>query len=136
MANYIPKIEYTEINTNIVKTITFSDPPEGDPLNEEFKHSSTVTTSSNGQRQTAHRYYRKSYEVEFLFQNETIKKQVEDFFNLHASRGGKFKYFIHSDETEFEVMEIDGKKIDFGRPIPDGSGGFEYDFKLKMSRVV
>lgn len=136
MASYIPKIEYIELNTLTAKSITFGSIPEGDPLNEEYKHSSTITTSNNGTKQTAHNYVRKGYSVEFLFQSEAIKALMLTFINDHAMRGGKFNYFIHSDEVEFEEFEIDSKNFKLSRPIPDGAGGFEYDFKFKMSRVV
>ena len=136
MANYIPKIEYIEVNTLLPKSITFDSPPEDDPFNEEYKHSTTVTTSNNGSRQYSYNYGRKYYSLEFIFQSEATKLAIEDFFNNHAVRGGKFNYFPHSDEVEFEEFEIEGKDIDFGRPIPDGTGGFEYDFKLEMSRVI
>ena len=136
MANYIPKIEYIELNTLVAKTILFPNPPEGDPFNERDKHSTTVTTSNNGERQYSYNYGRKYYEVEFIFQTEAIKLAVQDFFNNHAVKGGKFNYFIHSDEVDFQEFEIEGKEIDFGRPIPNEAGDFEYDFSLSMSRVL
>lgn len=136
MANFIPKIEYIELNTLTPKSITFDSPPEGDPLGEVYKHSSTVTTSNNGTRQTAHNYIRKMYDIEFIFQTTTVKVAFVDFLNNHAMKGGKFNYFIHSDEVASEEMEIEGKSAKFSRPIPDGSGDFEYDFSFKMSRVI
>lgn len=136
MSNFIPKIEYIELNTGTPKTITFDSPPEGDPLSESYEHSSTITTSNNGTRQTAHNYVRKEYSIEFLFQSQAVKDAMIDFVNNHAARGGQFSYFIHSDEVEFEVMEFDGKSLELGRPICNGSGDFEYDFKFKISRVV
>ena len=136
MANFIPKIEYIELNTLTPKSITFDSPPEGDPLGERFKHSSTVTTSNNGSRQTAHNYIRKEYDIEFIFQSDTVKAAFEDFLNNHAYRGGKFNYFIHNDEVDFEEMGIEGKSVKFRRPIPNGAGDFEYDFQFKMSRVI
>jgi len=135
--NFIPKIEYIELNTLIPKTITFDSPPEGDPLNEEYKHSSTVTTSNNGMRQTQHNYTTKLYSLDFLFQSEIVKNKVLDFINNHAMKGGKFNYFIHSDEATSEIMQIEGKGIKLKRPIPSGVvGEFEYDFKLKISKVL
>lgn len=136
MANFTPKIEYTEINTGTPKTITFGNPPEGDPYNEEYKHRSTVTNSNNGMRQTAHNNVRKSYNLDFIFQSETVKNSMVDFINNHAMRGGKFNYFPHSDEVTSEEMEIEGKAFKLSRPIPNGSGDFEYDFKFKISRVI
>ena len=136
MANFIPKIEYIELNTLTPKSITFNSPPEDEPLNEEYSTSSTVTTSNNGQRQYQFNHIRKSYELEFLYQPQSVKDALLDFFLNHAVKGGKFNYFIHSDEVTSEEMEIDGKVIGLDRPIPDGAGDFEYNFKLKISRVV
>jgi hypothetical protein len=137
MANFTPKIEYTELNTGTPKSVNFETPPEGDPFNENYQSFSTVTNSNNGQRQTAHNYARKFYALEFIFQSETVKDEVIDFINNHATRGGKFNYFIHSDEIEFEEMELEGKKFSLDRPIPAAiAGDFEYDFKLKISRAI
>ena len=136
MANFIPKIEYTEINTGASKSVNFTTPPEGDPFDEEFSANSTVTTSNNGQRQTAHNYNKKKYDLEFIFQSKAVKDAMQDFFINHAVKGGKFNYFIHNDEVEFEEFEIEGKKIKFDRPIPDDSGDFEYNFKFSISRVI
>jgi len=118
MANFIPKIEYIELNTLTPKSITFDSPPEGDPIGESYKHSSTVTSSNNGQRQTAHNYVRKIYDIDFIFQSKEIKEAMVDFVNNHAARGGKFNYFIHSDEVEYEEMELEGKGFKLSRPIP------------------
>lgn len=135
--NFTPKIEYIELGTLTAKSVIFANPPEGDPFNETFKHSSTVTTSNNGQRQTAHNNVRKQYELEFIFQSEAIKITFVDFLNNHAMRGGKFNYFVHNDEAEFEEFEIEGKSFKLSRPIPSAVlGEFEYDFKFKISRVV
>lgn len=136
MANFIPKIEYIELNTLVSKSINFDSPPEGDPLNESYEHSTTVTTSNNGQKQYSYNYGRKIYEVEFLYQSEAVKLAVQDFFNNHAVKGGKFNYFIHNDEIEFEEFEITEKDITFSRPIPNGAGDFEYNIKLLMSRKI
>lgn len=134
--NWIPKITYTEINTGLAKEFIFDSPPEGDPFNEEYKHKTTVTTSSNGTNQTQYNYGKKVYSLEFIFQSEITKEAVKDFFNNHAIRGGKFNYYPSSDEATYETFEIEGKGVSFKRPIPNGVGGFEYDFKIKMSRTI
>jgi hypothetical protein len=135
MANYIPKIEYIELNTGTPKTVQFDHEPEGDPLNEEFKTSSTVTTSNNGQRQTQFNNTRKQYSLEFLFQSQTVKDAFVDFFNNHAVKGGKFDYYIHSDEITFEEFEIEGKSLKLNRVLPEATD-FEYDIKFRISRVI
>lgn len=136
MANFIPKIEYIELNTGTPKTIIFDSPPEGDPLRENYTYSRTVTTSNNGTKQTAFNYARKEYTLEFLFQSESVKNSMVDFINNHAIRGGKFNYFIHSDEVDSEEMELEGRRFKLSRPIPNGSGDFEYDFQVQFSRVI
>jgi hypothetical protein len=135
--NFIPKIEYVELSTGTPKSITFDNPPEGDPLNEEYRHSSTVTTSNNGAKQTQHNYAERFYDLEFIFQSETVKNAMVDFINNHAMLGGKFNYFIHSDEVGFEEMTVEGKTFKLKRPIPAATvGEFEYDFKFQISRVI
>lgn len=136
MANWIPKIEYTELLTGTPKTITFDNPPEGDPLGESYKTKKIVTTSDDGTRQTVFKHTRKHLKVEFLFQSEAVKDKVVDFYNKHAQRGGNFKYFIHSDEVDFDTYEIDDRGLSLSRPIPNGVGDFEYDFKMSFSKVV
>lgn len=136
MANFIPKIEYIELNTLTPKSVNFDTPPEGDPFGESYKHSSTVTTSNNGQRQTQHNYVRKMYDLEFIFVSETIKDAMVDFINNHAAKGGKFNYFVHNDELASEEMELDGKGFKLKRPIPAAGETFEYDFKFKISRAI
>ncbi len=136
--NFIPKIEYTEIGTGVPKTITFNSPPEADPFNEEYKPSVTRTKSNNGRVQTQFNYIEKLYTVEFIFQSETVKAAVLDFYLNHAIRGGSFDYFPSNDEVEKETFYLATRGFTLGRPIPVGdfSGQFEYDFKLKFERVL
>jgi len=134
--NFIPKIEYVELNTGITKAFTFDSPPEGDPFNEEYKHSTTVTTSNNGTKQTQYNYGRLHLSVEFIFQSLTIKNSVVDFVNNHGVRGGKFKYYPSSDAATYETFYLDGKGVSFSRPIPNGNGDFEYNFKMAFSRLL
>ena len=136
--NFIPKIEYIEIGTGISKTITFDSPPNEDPFNEECEPSITKTTSNNGRSQVQFNYMKKIYSLEFIFQSETTKDAVLDWYLNHAIKGGKFNYFPSSDEVESEEFELATRGFSLGRPIPVGdfSGLFEYDFKLKFERVL
>lgn len=136
--NFIPKIEYIELGTGASKSITFDSPPNEDPFNEEYVTSSTVTRSNNGRIQTQFNYTRKVYSLAFIFQSEAVKDAMIDFINNHAMRGGKFNYFPSSDELENEEFNIQGKSFKLSRPIPVGdfTGLFEYDFSIKLERVI
>lgn len=136
MANWIPKIEYTELNTGTPKTFTFDSPPEGDPFNEERKAAVKSTRSSAGVRQTQYNYSTIVYKLKFIFQSKTLYDSFVDFFDNHAVRGGDFKYFPSSDEIDFEVFEMSSTSAKFPRPIPDGAGDFEYDIAFNIERVL
>jgi hypothetical protein len=135
--NFIPKIEYTELVSGTPKTFTFENPPEGDPIGETNKAVQKSKRSTGGVRATQFNYSLLQYKLEFLFQSETLKTAFDDFWLNHASRGGAFNYFIHSDEVEFESFELDIKTYSPKRPIPSGVvGEFEYDFKFTIERVL
>ena len=65
MANYIPKIEYIELNTGTPKTITFETPPEGDPFSEKDEVKARSTRSTNGTKQTQFNYNLTRLNVEY-----------------------------------------------------------------------
>lgn len=136
--NFIPKIEYVELNTGISKTITFDSPPNDDPFNEEYKPSITRTKSNNGREQVQFNYLEKLYSLNFIFQSEAVKDAVLDFYQNHAIRGGAFDYYPSSDELDYETFNLDTRGFSLSRPIPVGdfTGQFEYDFKLKFKRVL
>lgn len=135
--NFIPKITYVERITGTAKTITFNSPPEGDPFRESYSYSTVETVSNNGTTQTQFNYATKSYSLEFIFQPESVKTAMLDFVNNHAAYGAKFNYFPSSDEAAFETFELDGKGFSLKRPIPAATlGQFEYDFSIKISKVI
>ena len=136
--NFIPKIEYTELGTGIVKSFTFDSPPNDDPFNEEYKPSLTRTKSNNGREQVQFNYMEKLYSLDFIFQSEAVKDAVLDWYNNHAIKGGKFDYYPSSDELDYETFNLDTRGFSLSRPIPVGdfSGAIEYDFKLKFKRVL
>lgn len=136
MANFIPKIEYIEKGTGIPKTVTFGNEPEGDPLNEEYKTSSVIKRTNNGRKQTQFNNNRKIYSISFMYQTEAVKNAFADFMLNHALRGGSFNYFVHNDEIEFETMKIEAKGFKVPRPIPNGSGDFEYNLDMKVERTL
>jgi len=134
--NFLPKIEYIELNTLLPKVISFDSPPEGDPLGESMSVNSKVTKSNNGTKQTQFNYILRKLALEFIFQSETVKAAVDDFLSNHAFRGGSFNYFVSNDEVEYETFTMAQKGVDYGRPIPtEIVGEFEYDFKLSLERV-
>lgn len=136
--NFIPKIEYNELGTGTPKTITFDSPPNDDPYNEKYAPSIVKTKSNNGRTQVQFNYMLKTYELDFIFQSETVKDAVLDFYLNHAIKGGKFNYFPSSDEVDNEEFNLATRGFSLSRPIPVGdfTGQFEYDFKLKLERVV
>jgi hypothetical protein len=135
--NFIPKIEYLERITGNAKSVAFTSPPEGDPFGESYAHSTVETVSNNGTTQTQFNYAKKAYALKFIFQSETVKDGILDFINNHAAYGSKFNYFPSNDEVDFETFELDGKGFGLARPIPTAIlGEFEYDFSLKISRVI
>ncbi len=137
MSNFIPKIEYIELLTLTPKTITFDTPPEGDPLNESYRSNAITKRTTAGVKQTQFNFNMKTYKFEFIFQSETIKDAFDDFYLNHASRGGTFNYFIHSDEIEFETFDYQSKSYRPKRPIPSATPGeFEYDIGFTVERVV
>jgi len=136
MANYIPKISYTELNTGTAKDFTFSSEPEGDPYNEKLIPQSKKTRTSNGNFQVQWNYNRQEYSLEFKFQSLTLVTSFKDFLRAHAFQGGVFYYQPHSDvDTGKALFELDAKNVSFERPIFDGSTDFEYNFKMKISNV-
>ncbi len=135
MANFVPKITYIELVTGTPKSFTFDSEPEGDPFKETYVHIKKDTRSNNGTKQTQFNYTLKKFDVQFTFQTEITKDAVLDLILNHASRGGDFNYFIHSDEVEFEVFQYVERTFRLARPIPNGAGDFEYDFRMKFERV-
>lgn len=135
--NYIPKIEYVDLIDGSTKVIIFDSPPEGDPFNEEIQGRVKVTKSNNGRRQVQYNYAEQFYKLEFLFQSEAVKLQVEELFTRHALRGGKINYFSSSDEVDFIEFYVGSRSLSFKRPIPSAiEGEFEYDFSFSLERVL
>jgi hypothetical protein len=137
--NFLPKIEYIEINTGIPKTVIFDSPPEEDPFNEEYTPRIVVTKSNNGRKQVQFNYVEKSYTLNFIFQSEATKAAYLDFYLNHAIKGGKFDYYPSNDELDFETFTLSDRGLSLKRPIPVGesfAGTFEYDFTLNIERVL
>lgn len=125
------------MGTGTPKTITFDSPPEGDPLGERYRATQTSKRSTAGVKQVQHNYNLKEYRLEFIFQSQSVKDAFDDFWLNHASRGGNFEYFIHSDEVESETFELNIRTYSPKRPIPAATiGEFEYDFRFTIERVV
>lgn len=134
--NFIPKIEYIELNTGLSKVLTFDSPPEGDPFSETYLVKSKIKRSTNGTRQVQWNYTLKEFRLDFIFQTEATKDLYKDFVLLHAGRGGSFNYFPSSDEVDFEVFEMKSTTFSLPRPIPAAIvGEFEYDLKFTIERV-
>jgi len=136
MANWISKISYIQLTTGSSKSFTFSSAPESDPLGEKLSGVMKKNQSSDGTEQVQWSYNKEQIAVKFLFQTSAIKDSFEEFLLTHGFRGGVFNYYIHSDESEYDTYRLIDKSVKFDRPIPDGSGDFEYNFGFKMERVL
>lgn len=134
--NYIPKITYIELKTAIPKNFTFDTPPEGDPFKESLRPKVSSKRSTAGVKQSQYSYTLRRFDVEFLYQSNALMDSFEDFFNNHASRGGEFKYFPHSDEAEFFTFQMVTTVLNKGRPLADELGDFLYSFKFKAEGLV
>ena len=134
--NWIPKIVYNEIGTATLKTVTFDYPPDGDPYNEKRSANSTTTRSTSGKTQTQYNYNTEKFTLEFKFQSQDVMDDVIDFIDNHAFYGGSFKYYPSSDEVDYDTYEYDGNSLSIDRPIPNGTGGFEYNFKFSILRAI
>lgn len=137
MANFIPKIEYTELYSLANKSFTFDSPPEKDPFKEEIKgvFKETVSTSGNYQRQW--NYNLQTCDLEFKYQSVTLMNAFDDFVLKHGLRGGSFKYYPHSDDTYYEIFRLESDSIKKERPLFDDSGSdFLYSFKFSIIRTM
>lgn len=135
--NWTPKIEYTDMATGTIKQFTFDFPPSGDPFSEVVDHDVKQTVSNNGQRQYQYNFGRQIFAVSFQFQSQSVKSDFEYFFNKHGVKGGKFKYYPSSDDTQYFDVELDIDSIKYERIIPGNTPGtFLFDLAFKFSRIL
>lgn len=135
MANYVPKIEYTDIQTGTPVSFTFSHPPANDPFNERIITDARSTRSTNGTMQTQFNYNIERFQINYQFESLATKTAVEQMIVSHTSRGGTINYFPSSDEVDFFTVDVVDRQIGFARPAPEGAD-FTYDFRLTMERVL
>jgi len=137
MANSVPKIVYDAGAGDV--TIQFEYPPLGlDFEGKSFKAIQKVSESTGGGYQTSHNYTEDERNLTFAVVKESILTEVQTFLLDHGLLGGAFKYYIHSDESEFDTLEISKKSRKF-RPKRTGwnsNGDFTYNFKLKMRQAI
>lgn len=136
MGNWIPKLTYVELNTGLSKTITFDSASEGDPYNEVLKVNNKTNRTTNGTSQVQFNYNQQGYDIAFKYQSQSVTDLFKYFLTNHAYLGGVFNYYPSSDESDYELCELDSTSVKFERPIPDGSGDFEYNFKFKTLRIL
>lgn len=135
--NWVPRIDYIEIYTGNVKSITFDSQPEGDPYNEETKGVYKELVSSNGNFQRQFNYNTQGYDLAFKFQSGTVTRQMDDFINNHANRGGVFKYYSSNDSGDYQLFRLESASFKKERPILDSTGlDFEYNFKFSIVRTI
>jgi hypothetical protein len=136
MANFIPKITYTELYTGYNKIIVFDSPPEKE-WNEEIKGVFKETKSSSGNFQRQFNFNETTYDLNFRFQTSLTMSKVDDFMLQHAMRGGAFNYYISEDEAEYETFRLESGSYKKERPIFENGGPeFEYHFKFSIIRTL
>ena len=132
MANWIPKIEYGTIPT----VISFTYPPDGDPINEKVKSYKREILSYSGNKQVSFSYFEEVVAIKFNLLTSNEINALRTFFLEHASLGNEFKYFLHSDESAFITYKLNQKVFNPERIISDGAGDFYYSITLSFKRVL
>ena len=132
MSNFIPKIIYGDLATEII----FELPPEGDNEKQKINSNSRTTKSTAGVEQTQFNYNEETISPKFVFVPELIKAAYETFFIDHASKGLSFQYFEHEDEVEFITVTLARRSFSPVKVFPDNTGGFIYEFGMTMRRVL
>ena len=131
--NWIPKIEYIQNSTTV--SFIFDSPPEGDPLNEKYSDSKIITKTNDGSTQTQFNYTTISYDIDFIFQSQSVKNNFLTFIGF-AKKGSEFKFFSSNDESDYVTVRLESRNHDISRPIPNGVGDFEYNLSFTLSRVI
>lgn len=128
--NWKPKIIYNAI------TITFSFPPEGDPLKESIKTASKTSTSLTGLEQSSWFFNEETQSINFKFLTKTELDALRTFYKVWGSRGKVFDYYPSEDEVDFNTYTLKRKTFTPKRPFSDGAGDFFYDVTIQMRRVL
>ena len=129
-----PEIQY---DAGPVITITFDLPPSKDPFNEKVRGNFRTTTSANGTTQTSHYYNEEVRAVSFTFVTKAIADLVRTCYKDFLAKGKTITYIpdVDTPGTTFNYTWA-GKDLNIKRSIPDGAGGFLYDFTLIFRRVI
>ena len=133
--NFIPKISYYELYTEIPKEFAFSSQPEKDPFNEEYKGDYKETVSPTGNYQRQFNYIKKTYDLNFTFQTKAVMDAFDSFAQSTGLKGRAFRYYPSSDETAYEVFRLESDTIKKKRPVFAGTD-FEYDFSFSLVRAL
>jgi len=127
--NFIPKIIYNSI------TLSFTYPPEKDPVNEQIKTAAKVTTSSSGIDQTQFFYNEEIFKMKFKLLTKTQLDALRTFYLDWGSRGKEFDYYTSASEASFETYTLNKLLFDVNRIAPRGNGDFWYELTLEIRRV-
>ena len=116
--------------------LEFALPPEGDNLRERQRSNVKRTISTNGSIQHQFNFREENLNPKFTLVTQAILDVTRTFFETHAAEGNNFKYFESKDEASFRTMTLD--RFDFrpARIFPNSTGGFFYDFDLKLRRTL
>ena len=133
MPNFVPKLEVTKgIDTT---SVTFDSPPEGDPYNERITSVGSSRRTLSGKLVKTNFYKIKTYTLNFTLQPETVKTNLELFLDK-ISDGTQFRFYRHSDEIDFELVDMESNNIAYERVVSDGQGKFLYSFEISFQRVL
>ena len=137
MANSIPKIIYN-IGAGDV-TVQFQYPPLGlDFEGKSFKFVQKVTEANNGNYQTSDNYTEDNRNLTFRQVKQSIATLFETFMLSCGGKGKSFKYYIHSDESEFDTLKISKRGRNF-RPKRTGwnsDNDFTFEIKMRMRQAL
>jgi len=137
MANSIPKIIYN-IGAGDV-TVQFQFPPLGlDFEGRNFKFVQKVTEANNGSYQTSDNYTEDERNLTFKQVKQSVKVAFETFMLSCGGKGKSFKYYIHSDEADYDDLKISKRARSF-RPKRSGwnsEGDYTYEIKMRMRQAL
>ncbi len=132
--DYKPRIVYGE---GMDLTVQFEFPPDGDPFGESVEASNVVTTAADGGLQNNQQFVAKAFKPKFIFVTSAIQAEFHTFALAWGLLKRTFLYYPHSDvDTGVITCTLVNDKIDYGRPLPDGMGGFLYEFTIGLRAVI
>lgn len=126
----------TGVTFSLFFLLEFDLPPTGDNLNEKERANTKRSVSGNGSTQHQFNFIEERIGPKFAFITEAIQASTRTFMETHALKGEAFRYFESKDEVSFRTVRLDRFDYTPKRIFPDNTGGFVYDFDLRMRRTL